>query len=94
MITARTIEKYIAMRSDGTENSGIILSAKRIIRPLITKENSPSVSRLIGIEISINTGLIVWLITANTRAVRSAIQAVLKDTANDPKARGTPTLVI
>jgi hypothetical protein len=82
------------MRSDGMKKSGTILSAKRIIRPLMTKENNPSVTNVIGIETSIKSGLIVWLITAKTNTTRSAVHVVLSVKATVENASGTPTLVI
>ncbi len=81
------------MRRFGIANSGTSLSARSIMSPLITKEKSPRLSRLIGIEISINTGLIVWLITASTKEVRSATHAVPNACVSVAKIRGTPTPV-
>lgn len=63
------------------------------MRPLITNENKPSVTRLIGIEIIINNGLIVWLITARTSATISAVHVVLSVNATVVNTSGTPTLV-
>lgn len=71
----------------------IIRAASSIIAPLITNEKSPSVIRLTGIDTSIKSGLIVWLITAITKATISAVQSVPKS-AEKAKTRGTPTLVI
>ncbi len=72
----------------------MILSASKIIRPLITNEKSPSVTRLIGIETRRNSGLIVWLIIASTNATRSAVHVVVSVSANVEKTSGTPTLVM
>lgn len=82
------------MISDGTSKVGTSLSASRIIRPLITKEKSPSVRRLTGIDTSIQRGLIVWLIPASTSAVMSPTHAVERESASVEKKRGTPTRVI
>ena len=49
----------IASSSDSTLNAGTILDAIRTITPLITKENSPRVTILIGIDTIKNKGLIV-----------------------------------
>ena len=81
------------MSSDGIANSGISLSARRIMRPFITKEKSPRVTKLTGIEINKKIGLIVWLITANTNAVNNAIHAVPKARVTELKISGTPTFV-
>lgn len=59
----------------------------------MTKENSPNVIKLTGIDISKKIGLIVWLITAKTKAVRSATQAVPNASVTELKTSGTPTLV-
>jgi hypothetical protein len=55
----KTSEKYIPMRSPGIANPGTIAAAKSIIAPLITNENSPSVTAFIGSVTSIATGLMV-----------------------------------
>lgn len=75
------------------EKSGTSLSARSTMNPLITKENSPSVTKLIGIEISIKSGLIVWLMMASTTATRRAVHVVLSVNATVENTRGTPTLV-
>lgn len=64
------------MSSDGITNPGTIRAARSIIRPLITNEKSPSVTKLIGIEMSIQSGLTVWLMIAMTTAVSNAIHVV------------------
>lgn len=94
MIIARTIEKYIAINSPGILKVGpIIRAASRIIAPLITNENNPSVIKLTGMETNMNTGLMVWLINAITTATKRAVQRVLAIELK-VKTNGTPTLVI
>jgi hypothetical protein len=66
------------MRSDGITNPGTSLAASNIMRPLITKENNPSVARLTGIDIRIKSGLIVWLMIARTTATSSAVHPVVR----------------
>lgn len=86
-----TSENKIPRRSDWIENAGTIVDARRIIAPLITKENSPRVTTLIGIETIINTGLIVWLMIAKTIATVTATPSVESDVLREENISGTPT---
>ena len=81
------------MSNDGILNSVTSLAARSIMNPLITNEKRPRVTKLIGIETSIKSGLMVWLITASTTAVISATHAVPKESEMELKIRGTPTPV-
>ncbi len=88
-MTESTIEKYIAIRSDGTVNPSTNFDANKIISPFITNENNPSVTMLIGSEMIVIIGLIVWLMIASDKATNTAVTPVCH--AN---TIGTPTLVM
>ncbi len=72
----RTIEKSTAIQKPEIANPGTILSAKRTRSALITSENSPNVTILIGSVRRISIGFINRFKTANTTASTKAPTSV------------------